>query len=96
MNLLILNLLFPELESFLDSNEVKSLILSKELSIEVKGITGKLSEAKDSLSKNFIYALIISFFLFFSIPISKLPISINSFNNCSIVFVRWIDRLKIS
>ncbi|MFL2686175.1 MAG: efflux RND transporter permease subunit [Thermodesulfobacteriota bacterium] len=56
-----------ELESFLDSNEVKSLILSKELSIELKGITGKLSEAKDSLSKNFIYALIISFFLLASL-----------------------------
>ena len=56
-----------ELETFLDSSEVKSLMSSKELSLEVEGITGKLSEAKKSLSKNFIYALIISFFLLASL-----------------------------
>ena len=56
-----------ELESFLDTNEIKSLISANRLSIEVKGITGKLAEAKNSLSKNFFYAFIISFFLLASL-----------------------------
>ena len=42
-------------------------IIDNNIEINLRGIAGKLEEAKSSLSKNFIYALLISFFLLSSL-----------------------------
>jgi len=56
-----------EINAFINQENIKSFIGNKNITISIEGIIGKLKEAKSSLSKNFIYALLISFFLLSSL-----------------------------
>ena len=56
-----------EINAFINQEDIKSFIDNKNITISIEGIIGKLKEAKSSLSKNFIYALLISFFLLSSL-----------------------------
>ncbi len=55
------------IEKVVYSNEILQIAKSKDLQIKTTGIVGKLRQAKESLSINFIYAFIISYFLLASL-----------------------------
>jgi HAE1 family hydrophobic/amphiphilic exporter-1 len=56
-----------EIKKIINSKEIKLYESNNNLQIGIKGIAGKLNEAKSSLSINFIYAILISFFLLSSL-----------------------------
>ncbi len=51
----------------INTEYINKFIIDNNIEINLRGIAGKLEEAKSSLSKNFIYALLISFFLLSSL-----------------------------
>jgi len=55
------------IEQVVYSNDILQIAKSNDLQIKTTGIVGKLRQAKESLSINFIYALIISYFLLASL-----------------------------